>query len=93
MLGGQLAVLQAPILHGPAFDPFALSDDGWCPAEVGVGGDYVFQALVTALVVVMLDGGPDLGLEVAGQEVVLQQDSVLHGLMPALDLALGMRMA
>lgn len=39
--------------------------------------------------VVMLDEGDDLGLDVAGQEVVLKQDAVLEGLAPALDLALG----
>jgi hypothetical protein len=36
--------------------------------------------------------GGDRGLEMAGQEVVLQQDAVLQGLVPALDLALGLRM-
>ena len=30
--------------------------------------------------------------EVSGQEVVFQQDAVLECLMPALDLALGLRM-
>jgi hypothetical protein len=40
----------------------------------------------------VLDEGLDLGLEVAGQEVVFQQDAVLEGLVPALDLALGLRM-
>jgi len=66
MLGGQLAVLQAPIFDGLSFDPFALFDDGRRPAEVGIGGCHVGQALVVALVVVVLDEGLDLGLEVAG---------------------------
>src|SRR3546814_4753834 len=39
----------------------------------------------------MFDEGLDLGFEVAGQEVVLQQDAVFQGLVPALDLALGLR--
>ena len=91
MLGGELAVLQAPMFDGLSLDPFALFDDGRCPAEVGVGGRHVVQALVVALVVVVLDEGLDLGLEVAGQEVVFQQDAVLQGLVPALDLALGLR--
>jgi hypothetical protein len=84
-------VLQAPIFDGLSFDPFTLFDDGWRPAEVGIGGRHVVQALVVALVVVVLDEGLDLGLEVAGQEVVFQQDAVLQGLVPALDLALGLR--
>ena len=46
---------------------------------------------MVTLVVVVLDEGLDPGLEVAGQAVVLQQDAVFQGLMPALDLALGLR--
>ena len=41
-------------------------------------------------VVVMIDEGADLVFEIAGQIVVLQQDAVLQGLMPTLDLALGL---
>ncbi len=48
---------------------------------------------MVTLVVVVLDEGVDLGLEVAGQEVVFEQDAVLQGLVPALDLALGLGMA
>ena len=51
----------------------------------------VAEALVVAMVVVVVDEGADRGLELAGQEVVLQQDAVLQGLVPALDLALGLR--
>jgi hypothetical protein len=36
MLGGELAVLQAPMFDGLSLDPFTLFDDGWCPAEVDV---------------------------------------------------------
>ena len=32
-----------------------------------------------------------MALEIAGQVVVLEQDAVLQGLVPALDLALGLR--
>ena len=91
MLCGELAVLQASIFDGLSFDPFALFDDGGCPTEVGIGGRHVAEALVVTLVVVVLDEGLDPGLEVAGQEVVFQQDAVFQGLMPALDLALGLR--
>ena len=82
---------QAPMFDGLSFDPFALFDDGRCPAEVGIGGRHVVQALMVTLVVVVLDEGLDLGFEVAGQKVVFQQDAVLEGLVPALDLALGLR--
>ena len=48
MLGGELAVLQAPMFDGLSLDPFALFDDGWSPAEVGIGGRHVVQASVVA---------------------------------------------
>ena len=41
--------------------------------------------------VVVIDEGFNLGFEVTGQEVVFQQDAVLQCLMPAFDLALGLR--
>jgi len=62
MLGGKLAVLQAPMCDGLAFDPFSLLDDGWSSAEVGVCGRHVAQALMVALVIVMLNEGLDLRL-------------------------------
>ena len=83
-------MLQAPIFDGLSFDPFALFNDGLRPAEVGVGGCDVIQALVIALMVVMLDERLDLGFEVAWQIVVFEQDAVFQGLVPALDLALGL---
>ena len=85
-------MLQAPMFDGLPFDPFTLFDDGFSPSEVGIGGRHVAEALVVALVVVMLDERRDLSLKVAGQVVVFQQDAVLHGLVPALDLALGLGM-
>ena len=47
---------------------------------------------MVSLVVVVIDEGVDLGLEIAGQIVVLEQDAVLQRLVPALDLALGLGM-
>ncbi len=44
-----------------------------------------------APVIVVIDEGADLTFQVAGQEVVFQQNPVLHGLMPAFDLARGLR--
>ena len=70
MLGGELAVLQAPMFDGLSLDPFAQFDDCRSPAEVGVGRRHVGQALVVSLVIVVLDEGLDVGFEVAGQEVV-----------------------
>ncbi len=55
-------MLQAPIFDSLSFDPFALLDDGFCPAEVGVGGRDVVQALVIALMVVMCPSSEHLAL-------------------------------
>ena len=85
MLGGELAVLQAPMFDGLSFDSLALVDDGFRPAEGGVGRRHVPQAFVVTPVIVVFDERLDLGFEIAGQEVVLQQYAVLHGLVPALD--------
>jgi hypothetical protein len=42
-------------------------------------------------VIVVLDEARDLGFEIAGQVIVLEQNAVLERLVPALDLALGLR--
>ena len=88
MLGGVLAVLQASMFDGLSLDPFSSMDDGRGSAEVSISGRYVFQALVVAPVVIVLDERLDLLLQVTGQEVVLQEDAILQGLVPALNLAL-----
>ena len=92
MLSGYLVVLQAPMFDGLLFDPIALSDDGFGSSEVDIGRGHVVEALVVAPMVVVLDEGLDLSLKVARQEVVLQRNTVLQGLMPAFDLALRLRM-
>src|SRR6476661_1590666 len=85
-------MLQAAVLDGVAFDPFSFHQDGLPAPEVDIGRREVFQALVIALVVVVIDEPADAGFEIARQVIVFQQDAVLQGLMPALDLALGLRM-
>src|SRR5260370_1548514 len=87
MLCGLAAVYQAPVLDGLSFDPFSFQQDGLAAPEVdgrrGENGD----GLVVSQVIVVGDEGSDLGVEIAGQIVVLQKDAVLERLMPALDLA------
>ena len=92
MLGGRFAVLQAPFVECLSFNPFSFQQDGLAASKVDIGGREVSKALVIALVIVVRDEGIDLCFELAGQIVVLKQDAVLQGLMPALDLALGLRM-
>ena len=91
MLGSGVAMLQTPVLDGLSFDPFPFQQDGVAAPEVDIGGREVIQALVVAPVVVVLDEDAELGFEITGQIIVLQQDPVLEGLVPALDLALGRR--
>src|SRR6056297_2896918 len=83
-------VAQAPLDHGFSFDLLSLFQDLLSAPEVNVGGRQVAKALVVAQVVVIFDEGADLALEITGQEVMLERDTVLHGLVPPLDLALGL---
>ena len=81
-------VAQTAVSDGHFLDAFSPFDDGLVPAEVDVRRGEIAEALVVAVVVVLLDEGADLALEVARQEVVLEQDAVLERLVPTLDLAL-----
>ena len=83
---------KAPMFDGFSFDACAFEQDRVASTEVDVSRGQVIEALVVALVVVVIDRALDLGLEVAGQTVVREQDPVLQRLVPALDLALGLRM-
>ncbi|ASM75233.1 hypothetical protein SULPSESMR1_04514 (plasmid) [Pseudosulfitobacter pseudonitzschiae] len=47
--------------------------------------------IVVTLVIVVVDEVPDLSLEITGQVVILQQNTILHGLMPSFYFALGLR--
>ena len=85
-------MLQAPLFDRLSLDPFSLQQDCLSAAEVNVCGSEIVEALVIAPMIVALDEGFDLGFEIAWQEVILQQDTVLQGLVPALDLALGLGM-
>ena len=53
------------MFDGLAFDCFTLFDDGLGPAEAGIGGRHIVQALVVAAMVVVLDERFDLGLDAA----------------------------
>ena len=56
------------------FDLFSLFDDGGVASKVGVGWSYVADALVVALVVVVIDEGADLVFEIAGEIIIFKQD-------------------
>jgi hypothetical protein len=59
--------------------------------KVDIGGREIAQAFVITLMIVVLDEPIDLGFEITGQIVIFQQYPVLQGLVPSLDLALGLR--
>jgi hypothetical protein len=86
-------VVQAAQSDCVSFDPFAFEQDGLAASEVNVGRGEIVEALVVSSMIVMLDEGRDLGFEVLLEEIVFQQDAVLQRLVPAFDLALGLRMA
>lgn len=86
-------MLQSALPGCVAFDPFSLQQDSMTAPEVDVGGCQISDAFMVSLVIVVLDEGGDLGFKVFGEEVVFEQDAVLQSLVPALDLALGLRMA
>ena len=92
MLSGLPLMVQAAAFDGEFLDPFSPFYDGRGTAEVGVGRCDFADAFVIALVVVVLDEGPDLVFEVTGQVIVLQQNTVFQRLMPAFDLTLRLRM-
>ena len=83
-------MMQASCFECLSFDPFSFQQDDFVTPEVDVGGRHVVEAFVISLVIVVGYERFDTGFEIVGQEVVLQQHSVLQGLMPSLDLALGL---
>ena len=85
-------MLQAAILDCLFLDLFPFSENVFVTSEVDVCRSDVVQALVIAVVVVVIDEDTDLLLQIAWQVVVFQENAVLHGLVPAFDLALRLRM-
>ena len=76
-LSGQSGVHQASVLNGLSFDPFSFQQNGVAASEVDIGRCQIADGLVVTLVVVVIDEGVDLSLEIAGQIVILEQDAVL----------------
>ena len=92
MLSRLALMVQAAVLDGQFFDPVPPFDDGGVAAEVGVGGRDVAETLVVAVIVIVIDESAYLAFEVSGQVIIFQQDAVFQGLVPTLDLALGLGM-
>ena len=58
---------QASVLDCLSFNPFSFEQDGVASAEVNIGRCQVADGLVVAPVVVVINEGADLGLEIARQ--------------------------
>ena len=82
-------MLRATVGNGLSLDPLSLCQDGRAAPEIDVGWGEIVDAFVVTAVVVVVDERGDLRFEITRQEIVFQQDAVLEGLVPALDLALG----
>ena len=81
--------MQAPSLFdGFPFDAFPPLENGRSSSEVNVDRRQVVQALVIALIVVVLDELVDAMFELTWQIVVFQQDLVFHRAVISLDLTL-----
>ena len=68
--------MQASRFERLSFDPFPLLQNGFVAAEVDIGRCDVVDALVIALMVVVIDEDFDLAFEITWQEVVFQQDGL-----------------
>ena len=73
----RFALAPGSLFDGLVFDPFALKQDGLTASEVDVGRGEVLQALMVAVVIVVIDEAIDLRFELAGEVVVLEQDAVV----------------
>jgi hypothetical protein len=58
-------------------NPFSFQKDGLASAEVDGGRCQVLQAFMVTPVIVVLDEAHDLGFEITGQVIVLEQNVVL----------------
>lgn len=63
-------MLQAPILDCEAFEAFPFAQDFGCAPRVDVGGCEIAQALMIAAMIIVLDEGRDLRLELAGKIII-----------------------
>ena len=83
--------MQAPRVKSLSFDLFTMLKNCFVTPEVEVIGCKVVDALVIALVVVVIDERSDLGFKITRQKVVFQKAATLKCLMPTLNLALSLR--
>ena len=78
-----LAMQQAALLDGFGFDLPSPFEDGFGPAEIDIGEREVAEGLIVAVMSVVVDEVVDRRVQSFRQVVVLQEDAVLQGLVPA----------
>ena len=70
--------MEAPGLDSLSFVPFSLFPNGLTPPEVDIARGQIIDALVIAVVVVVIHEGFNAGLGISGEAIVFQQDAVLQ---------------
>ena len=70
MLCGDLAVMQVFGFDSLSFDLFSLFQDDQTPSKVDIGMGQIIDALVIAVVIVVVHEGFNAGLKTSGEEVV-----------------------
>jgi hypothetical protein len=75
VLSGDCTVVQASGLDGLSLNPFSFQEDGLAAPEVDVGRCQIADGLMATPVVVMIDEGIDLSLEIAGPMAVVAQNA------------------
>ena len=85
-------MLQETILECEFLDPLPVFKNGLIAPEADIRRGEIVRALVQLSKVMIVNEGVDWLLQFARLIVIVRQDSVLHRLMPALDLPLGLGM-
>ncbi len=70
-LSSVLGMYQAALLDGSVLDALTFQRDGLTPTEIDIRQGRMPQALMVALVAILLGKLADLSLQSAGQEVIL----------------------
>ena len=72
-------MLQATVCNGLSFDPLSFGQDRRAAPAVDVGRRKIVDTLVVSVVVVVVDESRNLRFEIAGQEVIFQQEPPRRG--------------
>lgn len=91
-LSGFRMMLQETILECAFHDPFPAFKNGLTAPEAGIRRGEIVRALVQLSKILIVNEGVDWLLQFAPLIAIVRQNSVLHRVIPALDLPLGLGM-